>query len=372
MIAKVAAILVTVLCLSGFAICQSVHDARMNQIQVLGSHNSYKQAIDPSLLSLLVKNHGERIQGIEYSHLPIEKQLDLGLRALEIDVVYDPRGGLYAHPKGLDLVAENHLPPGPPYDPQGLMTKPGFKVLHIPDIDFRANAYTLQQELAILRAWSDAHPHHLPIPITMNAKDDGIHQPGYMQPLQFDKAAFDAWDAELVEGLGRAKLITPDDVRGTYPTLEAAVLAHAWPKLSDVRGKFFFVLDETGKKQEIYLDQHPSLKGRVMFVNAEEGHPEAAFRIVNEAKRDWAYIQYLVRSGYYVRTRADADTVEARKNDYSRWRAALISGAQVISTDYYLPDPTLNTGYHVALPGGQPGQWNTLLLPDDRPLPPPE
>ncbi len=341
----------------------------MNQIQVLGSHNSYKQAIDPSLLSILRKQWGDRVRGIEYSHLPIQKQLDLGLRALEIDVVYDPHGGLYAHPKGVDLVKESRLTPGAPYDPDGLMNKPGFKVLHMPDVDFRANVYTFQQELAILKAWSEAHPHHLPIPITMNAKDDGIHQAGYVQPLQFDNAAFDAWDAEILKGMGRDKLITPDDVRGGYPTLEAAVLAQAWPKLSDVRGKFFFVLDETGKKMATYIEGHPSLKGRVMFVNSEEGHPEAAFRIVNEAKQDWAYIQYLVRSGYYVRTRADADTMEARKNDYSRWRAALISGAQVISTDYYAADPKLGTGYHVSLPGGQPGRWNTLLLPSERPLP---
>jgi hypothetical protein len=361
-----------ILCLSVLSLAQSAKDARMNQIQVLGSHNSYKQAIDPSLLSLLVKDQGDRIQGIEYSHLPIEKQLDLGLRALEIDVVYDPNGGLFAHPKGIDLVRQNNLPPGPSYDPQQLMNKPGFKVLHMPDIDFRANVYTLQQELAILKTWSDAHPSHLPIPITMNAKDDGIKQPGYVQPLQFDDAAFDAWDEELLKGLGRERLITPDDVRGSYPTLEAAVLAQAWPKLSDARGKFFFVLDETGQKQRTYIRNHPSLKGRVMFVNADEGTPEAAFRIVNEPRQDWAYIQYLVRSGYYVRTRADADTVEARKNDYTRWRAALISGAQVISTDYYLPDPKFHTGYHVSLPGAHPGRWNTLLLPNDRPLPPPE
>ncbi|HEY1212849.1 MAG TPA: Ca2+-dependent phosphoinositide-specific phospholipase C, partial [Bryobacteraceae bacterium] len=182
--------------------------------------------------------------------------------------------------------------------------------------------------------WSNAHPRHLPISITMNAKDDGIDEPGFVRPVPFDKAAFDNWDAEIIKGLGRENVITPDDVRGDYPTLEAAVLAHAWPTLGKARGKFFFVLDETGKKLETYVEGHPSLKGRVMFVNAMEGRPEAAFRIVNEPKQDWAYIQYLVRSGFYVRTRADADMVEARKGDYSRWKAALISGAQVISTDY--------------------------------------
>lgn len=342
----------------------------MNQIQVLGSHNSYKQAIDPSLLSLLKKGGDHRLEGLEYSHIAIETQLDLGLRALEIDVVYDPEGGRYAHPRGIEIVAENHLPPGPPYDPDGVMKKPGLKVMHIPDMDFRSNVYTFQQELVLLKKWSDAHPHHLPIPITMNAKDDGSKRPDFVTLLKFDQAAFDAWDAEIVAGLGRDRLITPDDVRGKYPTLEAAVLAHAWPTLKSARGKFLFVLDETSQKLGTYVDSHPSLHGRIMFTNSTEGHPEAAFRIVNEAKRDAAYIQYLVRSGYYVRTRADSDTVEARKNDYSSWQAALISGAQVISTDYYQPDPALGTGYHVQLPGGQPGRWNPLLLPEDWPLPP--
>jgi hypothetical protein len=348
---------------------QTADDARMNQLQVLGSHNSYHSGIDPALFTYLRAKYGQHMDGLEYSHLPIERQLDLGLRALEIDVVYDPHGGLYAHPAGLAMEEQNHLP-SPAYDPEGLMNKPGFKVIHVPDIDFRSNVYTFQQELKLLKAWSDAHPRHLPISITMNAKDDGLKQPGFIHPLPFDKTAFDAWDAEILQGLGREKLITPDQVRGNYPTLEAAVLAQAWPKLADARGKFFFVLDETGRKLERYIEGHPSLLDRVMFVNALEGRPEAAFRIVNEPERDWAYIQYLVRSGYIVRTRADADTVEARKGDFSRWRNALISAAQIISTDYYMPDSRFATGYFVKLPGGQTGRWNPLLLPSDRPLPP--
>ena len=366
-----AGIVIAALCAGSPLLCEEAAEARMNQIQALGSHNSYHSGIDPSFFAFLHARYGDRMNGLEYSHLPIERQLDMGLRALEIDVVYDPQGGLYAHPRGLALEKENQLS-GPPYDPDGLMNKPGLKVIHVPDIDFRSNVYTFQQELALLKAWSDAHPKHLPIPITMNAKDDGLKQPGFVEPLKFDRAAFDAWDAEILEGLGRSKLITPDDVRGAYPTLEAAVLAHAWPKLSEARGKFFFVLDETGEKLATYVADHASLQGRVMFVNQEEGHAEAAFRIVNDPKQDWAYIQYLVRSGYYVRTRADADTVEARKGDWSRWRAALISGAQVISTDYYVPDPRFKTGYFVKLPGATPARWNTLLLPAERPLPPTE
>ena len=48
-------------------------------------------------------------------------------------------------------------------------------------------------------------------------------------------------------------------------------------------------------------------------------------------------IAALVRDGYIVRTRADADTFEARTNSTERRDRALGSGAQYVSTDY--PEP---------------------------------
>ncbi len=41
-----------------FAADRVADEARMNQIQVLGTHNSYKRAIDPSLLSILRESMG--------------------------------------------------------------------------------------------------------------------------------------------------------------------------------------------------------------------------------------------------------------------------------------------------------------------------
>ena len=43
------------------------------------------------------------------------------------------------------------------------------------------------------------------------------------------------------------------------------------------------------------------------------------------------------------RTQADSDTEQARTGDYSRMEAAFQSGAQIICTDYYRPDPRGNT-----------------------------
>ena len=345
---------------------------RMNQIQVLGSHNSYKQSINPSLLELLRKDDPGRYASLEYEHRPLREQLDLGLRKLELDVVHDPEGGRYARPLGLEMVRQAGLPAGPPYDPESLMEKPGLKVLHAQDIDFRTSVYTFRQALEELREWSEAHPRHLPIAVTMNAKTGGPNRSGSARTLPFDREAFDAWDAEIRSALPPDKLLTPDDVRADFSTLEAAVLAHAWPTIGEARGRFLFVLDETGEKLETYVRGHPSLAGRMMFVNAREGRPEAAFRIVNEPIRDFHYIRKLVRAGYLVRTRADANTREAREGDYTKMKAALASGAHFISTDYYLPNPAFGTGYQVKLPGNRPGRWNPLLAPPTDGLSPPE
>lgn len=346
---------------------------RINQIQVLGTHNSYKQAIEPSLFRLL--NKGERagrLDGLEYEHRPLREQLDRGMRKLEIDVVHDPKGGRFAHPLGLRMVAEAGLPAGPVYDPEGRMQKPGLKVLHVPDIDFRSHYYTFRQALEELRAWSDAHPRHVPIAITMNAKTGSLSMEGAAETLPFDRAAFDAWDEEIRAVLAPEKLLTPDDIRGDFPTLEQAALAHAWPTLGDARGRFLFILDEQGEKLETYVVGHSSLAGRVMFVNAREGRPEAAFRIVNDSIRDFHYIQKLVRAGYLVRTRADSDTRESRTGNYGPAKAAFASGAHFISTDYFEPNPAFETGYRVELPDGGPARWNPLLAPPIDDLPRPE
>ncbi|MEJ7665693.1 MAG: Ca2+-dependent phosphoinositide-specific phospholipase C [Hymenobacter sp.] len=119
----------------------------LNQIQVIGSHNSYKQAIDPKLFALLQKADSASMSKIDYEHATLTEQLDRGLLAAwEIDVYADAQGGKYAHPKGLDLA-----PGQPPYDAAGLMREPGFKIFHVQDLDFRSNAPTFRLALQELK-----------------------------------------------------------------------------------------------------------------------------------------------------------------------------------------------------------------------------
>ena len=118
---------------------------RMNQIQTIGSHNSFKEAIAPSLMQILRQLDPNTADSLDYEHISLTKQLDLGLRQLELDLFYDPEGGRYATPYGIMAAKEMNLPLDPPYDPKGKMKNPGFKVLHVQDIDFRSSCITFKE-----------------------------------------------------------------------------------------------------------------------------------------------------------------------------------------------------------------------------------
>ncbi|WP_240732620.1 MULTISPECIES: phosphatidylinositol-specific phospholipase C1-like protein [Dyella] len=340
---------------------------RMNDIQVIGTHNSYKQAMPPEELAAHRRRDPRGADGIDYGHPSLTRQLNAGARTIELDVYYDPAGGRYAHPPGALRQGYATSPWNPESTAQ--MQRPGFKVMHLSDIDFRSSCQTFVACLSEIRAWSQTHPRHVPIMILMNAKD-GKAGPGAVSPLPFDAAAFDALDAEARTLFPAPSLITPDNVQGTHPTLRDAVLANAWPTLDDARGKVFFVLDEDARKVALYRGERRSLEGRVMFVNTDETSPAAAYLTLNDPLAQGDRIARDVRAGFVVRTRADADTVEARHNDTRRREAAFASGAQYVSTDYMQADPRFGP-YRVELPRAAVARCNphrpTCAI--DRPTP---
>lgn len=320
-------------------------DLPINKIQVIGSHNSYKRAIDPALFKMFAHRDSVSASKLDYEHIPLAEQLDMGLLNLEIDVYADEKGGKYAHPKGLEWAKGQA-----PYDTEGVMNEPGFKVLHVPDLDFRADALTLKGILQTLRQWSEKHPDHYPVFITLEPKDGASDHKELTVPEPFTEKVFDELDKALEDNLGREHLLVPDMVRGKYATLEEAVLHNNWPSLKAAKGKFVFILDGKKEKQALYAAGHPSLKGRVLFTNADPGSPEAAIMIRNNPRMP--EIKSLVEKGYMIRTRADSDTKEARTNDHSSFVAACNSGAQIITTDYYRKSTHFTSDYIVSFEGG--------------------
>lgn len=333
---------------------------RLHQIQTIGTHNSYHVMPRPALFQALLA-YDPMFLAWEYTHRPIPEQLGLlGIRQFELDVFADPEGGLYAYRGILNLIGDD------PWAEDPALYEPGFKVFHVQGLDFESTCPTLRDCLEDLRDWSAAHPGHLPVAVLIEAKDSPIPDPtgvGYPIPVPIGSAEFRALDAEILSVFPREQLLLPDDVRGDHATLEDAILAHGWPTLGEARGRVLFLLDNGGSKSALYRDGADSLEGRVLFTNANPGDPDAAFVKVNDPIGNAALIPELVAGNYLVRTRADADTLQARFGDTTRRDAALASGAQLVSTDYPEPNPFFGTGYQVQLPDGLPARCNPVNAP---------
>lgn len=354
---------------------------RLDQIQLVGTHNSYQQPIDPRVIpqmlprlrayfdaaiadqtpeqrATMIEEHPTVLSGtdtlaagFDYIQMPIEAQLDAGIRSIELDLQADPQGGLFADPlayRELRAAGERDLAPFN----EAEMRKPGTKIFHIADVDFRSQCPRFRQCLTLLREWSDAHPGHSPIFVLLEPKLSGLDRilPGAAKIAPFDKAVFDSVDNEILSILGRHRLFMPDDLRGNRRTLEEAALAHAWPSVGATRGKFVFMMLVPAMNLAAfrpYLDGHPSLEGRVAFVQGEPGMAHTAFVMVDNATAQPGKVAALARKGYFIKSRADIDTWEARHNDGSRRDATMASGAQIISTDYPFAPNIYGNDYQV-------------------------
>ena len=334
---------------------------RMNQIQVIGTHNSYHAGLLPGIAKLMKQRDPEAYATLEYAHADLATQLNHGIRQIELDIFADNKGGRFAHSLGQAMVAQAGLPADPDPYPNSVLLKPGFKVMHIQDIDFVSSCQPFVACLQIVRAWSKAHPEHVPLFILVETKEGMPNaEIPWTATEPYTAATFDALDAEIRSVFSRNEIITPDQVRGHHRTLNQAVRKGGWPTLAQTRGKVIFLMDQA-RVGPIYLEGHPGLRGRVLFTNATPGRPDAAFVEVNGG--DPAKIASLVRQGYLVRTQADSDTVEARANDTRRRDNALNSGSQIVSSDYPQFEPAKWSGYTVALPSGSPVRCNPVTGP---------
>ncbi|MEA2244878.1 MAG: hypothetical protein QOD24_4434 [Solirubrobacteraceae bacterium] len=339
---------------------------RLNELQVIGTHNSYHRETserEQDAYDALISTPGDYDAFLKYSHAALSQQLERqDARGLELDLLPDPRGGLYAAP-----LVRRRLGLGPLPDPA--WGRPGTKVLHIPDFDYDTTCVQLVTCLRQVQDWSRAHPEHVPIPIMLELKgsDDRAVALGGAAAPGWDRGALDTLDAEIRSVFGAGEMITPDDVRRPGETLERSVLDHGWPRLRDSRGQVLFLLDnEPGPIRDAYVAGRPNLEGRVVFTNSRPGLSDAAFVKRNEPRGSGtAEIADLVRSGYFVRTRSDVPLQTVVENDRSMLDAALASGAQLISTDF--PQISMSARYDsdfvAALPGGGPARCNPVNAP---------
>ncbi|MER6354536.1 Ca2+-dependent phosphoinositide-specific phospholipase C [Streptomyces sp. NPDC001634] len=165
----------------------------LNQISVSGLHNAYDKSKSKSITT----------------------GLDLGAHLLEIDTYStfgNPGGWIVSHSD--PLANDNNCT----YTTGSGIFKTTWE-----------NG-SLRTCLDDLKAWSDAHPDHDPVYIKLELKW-GFRSNAGMGPDQLDQL--------VAKHLGSDNLFTPADMLGTtYPTLDAAAKAGAWPTWNELRGKF--------------------------------------------------------------------------------------------------------------------------------------
>ncbi|MFU2510550.1 Ca2+-dependent phosphoinositide-specific phospholipase C [Pseudoalteromonas sp. ASV78] len=299
---------------------------KLNELQVIGSHNSYKTGLDEQIVNKLDNLESGFADKISYAHPALNEQLDLGLRQLEIDVLADNQGGRYSNPLG-QAWTKNQL-----YSDvqKQQLAKPGFKVLHIPDIDVGSHCVLFAECLTQLKSWSNQHPHHLPIYILFNVKESRWTKMAGVQPELFSVSHYQALSKEIAKVLGQDKLLTPADVKQPNQGLAESIKSQGWPELESVRGKFVFIFDVNERQ----LQRFAQVANPNMFAAWPISHPNAAFLLFNNPQQQHKLITQAVAQGFIVRTRADE--FNAKQSPHNRAKSAITSGAQIISSDFYL------------------------------------
>ena len=124
---------------------------RMNELQAIGTHNSYKRETSPAEQAqhdALVGAPQDYEKFLAYSHVDLPKQFERqGVRGLELDLFADPEGGLYANP-----LARRRAGLPPLSDPA--WRKPGIKTFHIADTDYNTSCVRFVRCLEQIRDWS--------------------------------------------------------------------------------------------------------------------------------------------------------------------------------------------------------------------------
>ncbi len=293
---------------------------RMNQIQVIGTHNSYHKR--PSYLSW-AKNYVKETEGWDYEHLPLDVQLENGVRSFELDIHNTPEG---------------------------------WKVMHVPQFDAGSICPNLHECLRVIKEWSDKNPTHVPISVLIEWKSEG---PTINKSITVPKREdVDRIEADILSVWSRDRIITPDDVRGEFKTLEEAVLKKGWPLLNEVRGKIMFIFHNRGVLRGYYLEGHPNLENRLMFVNSNPGEPFCATVVVDNPYRE--QIPELVKKGYFIRVFGGNPKSQPMNKVREKDEKAFACGAQVISTDNPPGESCPKTGYFLLFPEGTTVRWNPV------------
>lgn len=285
---------------------------RLNQIQMLGTHNSYH----------ITSVEDDTPSEINYTHPPILEQLEnYGVRQLELDI----------WETGQNL----------------------FRCIHLLFIDEKSHCDNIRDCLTVAKTWSDANPTHAPIVLIIEIKQAFEVDYDDVQGIM-DSGFYTRLHQMFTEVLGADRIITPDSVRGSHATLREALATDGWPTLGDVRGKFMLILNTTSERaglRDAYLQQFPGLKDALMFAKEVDDTYGSVVEL-NRATRDADAIATALANNYMVRGAADA----------IGWDDATIAELAPVTASYGVH--WINTDFLTT----QPGRTYSIDWPADHPV----
>ncbi len=282
----------------------------LDHVQVKGTHNSYH--VEPQLP--FDPSH-------EYTHPPLDVQLeDYGVRAFELDL----------H-RNADILL----------------------VYHIQIIDSLTTCNTLSACLGTIAGWSDQHPGHVPIMVWFELKDSTGGEP-IDDLLLVEQTILDVLPAERV--------LTPDLVRGDYPTLREAIEAEGWPTLGEVRGKIMFmILNGDHSSVADYTYDGTSLDGRLMFVGTDDfSAPYAAVSKINDPASS------SIADAHAAGILTASNVCSAGSSDdecFAKLDAGKQTGTHNLKDDFLAPGEGMT--YFLDLPDGSPVRCNEVTAPPE-------
>lgn len=300
----------------------ATENPKINKIQMLNSHNSYRKMFSDYVVSFFKALGTTPAKSMTYEHENMVGQLNRGVRGLEIDVNFRD-GRFMIYHKGLTDMGS---------------TSPDFELA-----------------LEEFKLWSNKNPGHLPVSILIEYKS--TNWPWNIQEEKPNEGLLRKLDAQIRAFMGDDKLITPADIIGGYANMGEAIENNNWPTLSEAKGKFMFILHYDDSLTDKLIETDKSLKSLAMFPSISfsektkekqmKKYKEYASHIIFNEPDDGEIIKEMVSKNYIVRTRID----EGMEPDPDRKEVAVGAGAQMLTTDFVPGLPFPQTDYTAYLQG---------------------
>ncbi len=297
---------------------------KFNELRFIATHNSYQTPATEEYKELY-RNVSELTGGLvkadaaEFWSQTLTQQLNCGIRSLEMDIETFDRNGEIS-----------------------------FTCMHSPYIDMTTSCYDFALAMKEIAMWSDNNPNHLPITIIIEPKS--VFLP--MEDMEFFNLEYACeFDKTLRDTLGD-KLFTPADMLRDYNSFGEMRAADDWCQAKDMLGKVLILLHECNITED-YISLDVSFGTQAMFPMLREEDIDrdcTSFILANDPE-DFLEISETVldENKVVVRTRADtfADAPPEQID------SALISGAQIVSTDYPPRDDLQSGAYTVTFGNGK-------------------